>query len=171
MEKFRPKMYYKSIFDINYDFLKEKGIKVLIFDSDNTIVLVDEDEPNDKVVKLFSKLNNDFKVFVASNNTKKRVKRIGDKLNVHAFYSVRKPSDKIKKLLLKKYVVEMKEVAIIGDQIMTDIFMGNRLGAFTILIDPMGKKDLKKTFFNRCAEKIVMRRIKLKRGEYYEQIL
>lgn len=171
MENFRPKMYYKSIFDIKYNILKEKGIKVLIFDSDNTIVLIDEDEPNNNVIELFSKLVHDFKVFVASNNTQKRVKKIGDKLNVHAFYLVRKPSRKIKKLLLKQCNVNMNEVAVIGDQIMTDIFMGNRLGMHTILVDPMGKKDLKKTFFNRCAEKIVMKRMKLKRGDYYEQIL
>lgn len=171
MENFRPKMYYKSIFDINYELLKKMKIKVLIFDSDNTVVLIDEDEPNDNVVNLITKLNKDFKVFIASNNTQKRVKKIGDKLNVHAFYLVRKPSRKIKKLLLKQCTVEMNEVAVIGDQIMTDIFMGNRLGMHTILIDPMGKKDLKKTFFNRCAEKIVMKRMKLKRGDYYEQIL
>ena len=65
----------------------------------------------------------------------------------------------------------MNNVAIIGDQIMTDINMGNRLGMKTILVDPLGEKDLKITFFNRLMEKIVLKRIKVKRGEYYEEIL
>ena len=168
MSKFRPNLYYKSIFDINYDKLKNMNIKVLIFDLDNTIVTVDSDIPNDDVVNLFKKVNKDFKVFIASNNLKERVRKIGNYLDVHAFYSVSKPSKKIKKLLQNKYDVEMNEVAIIGDQIMTDIFMGNRLGAKTILVDPLGEKDLKITFFNRTMEKLVLKKIKLKRGEYYE---
>ena len=168
MSKFKPCMYYKSIFDIKYNLLKDKGIKVLIFDLDNTILLVDEKEPNDKVIELITKLSKDFKIFIASNNYKERVRTVGDKLGVHAFYLIRKPSKKIKKLLLKKCTVEMNEVAIIGDQIMTDIYMGNRLGMHTILVDPMGEKDLKITFFNRVMEKIVLKRIKVKRGNYYE---
>ena len=168
MSKFKPNMYYKSIFDIKYNILKDRGIKVLIFDLDNTVVLVDEKEPNDKVKELISKLSKDFKIFIASNNYKDRVRRVGDSLNVHAFYLIRKPSKKIKKLLLKKCTVEMNEVAVIGDQVMTDIFMGNRLGMHTILVDPMGEKDLKITFFNRVMEKIVLKRIKVKRGNYYE---
>jgi len=168
MSKFRPNLYYKSIFDINYDRLKKDNIKVLIFDLDNTIVTVDNDIPTNEVVKLFKKVSRDFKVFIASNNLKERVRKIGNYLDVHAFYSVSKPSKKIKKLLQNKYDVEMSEVAIIGDQIMTDIFMGNRLGALTVLVDPLGEKDLKITFFNRTVEKIVMKKINLKRGEYYE---
>ena len=168
MSKFKPLMYYKSIFDINYDLLKKNNIKVLIFDLDNTIVLVDEKEPNDKVIELLTKLKNDFKIFIASNNYKDRVRNVGNKLGVHSFYLIRKPSKKLKKLLLKKCTVEMSEVVIIGDQVMTDIYMGNRLGMHTILVDPMGEKDLKITFFNRLMEKIVLKRIKVKRGNYYE---
>ena len=171
MSRFKPNLYYKSIFDINYDLLKKKNIKVLIFDLDNTIMTIDEDLPSEKVVNLLKKLCNDFKVFIASNNLKERVRRIGDYIGVHAFYLVQKPSSKIKKLLLKKCLVEMNEVAVIGDQIMTDIHMGNRLDMLTILVDPMGTKDLKITFFNRCAEKIVLKLIKVKRGEYYEEVL
>ena len=171
MSIFKPKVYYKSIFDINYDLLKKKNIKVIIFDLDNTIITVDEDYPSDKVVELIKELNNDFKIFIASNNKKHRVRRIGKYMNVHAFYSVVKPTKKIRKLLLKKYDVEMNEVAIIGDQIVTDVFMGNRLKMCTILVDPLGEKDLKVTYLNRWLEKKIMKRIKLTRGEYYEEVL
>ncbi len=171
MSKFKPKMYYKSIFDINYDLLKRKNIKVIIFDLDNTIITVDEELPNDKVKELFNKISNDFKIFIASNNKKERVRRIGKYMGVHAFYSVVKPTKKIRKLLLKKYDVKMNEVAIVGDQVVTDIFMGNRLKMYTILVDPLGEKDLKITYFNRWLERRIIKIIKLKRGEYYEEIL
>ncbi len=171
MKVFKPKSYYKSIFDVNYDLLKKKKIKVIIFDLDNTIITVDEELPNEKIKKLFEKLSNDFKIFIASNNKKERVRRIGKYMNVHAFYSVTKPTKKIRKLLLKKYDVKMDEVAIIGDQVVTDIFMGNRLKMYTILVDPLGEKDLKITYFNRWLERRIIKIIKLKRGEYYEEVL
>lgn len=171
MGVFKPKSYYKSIFDINYDQLKKKNIKVIIFDLDNTIITVDEELPNDKIKSLFKKLSNDFKIFIASNNKKERVRRIGKYMDVHAFYSVVKPTKKIRKLLLNKYDVKMNEVAIIGDQVVTDIFMGNRLNMYTILVDPLGEKDLKITYFNRWLERRIIKIIKLKRGEYYEEVL
>ncbi len=168
MIDFRPNMYFKNIFDINYKLLKKKNIKVLVFDLDNTIMTVDDLVPSKEVVSLFQKLNNDFQVYIASNNVKNRVRKIGQYLNVHAFYSVTKPSKKLKKLLLKKKNVKMEEVAIIGDQIVTDILMGNRLHMNTILVDPLGKKDLKVTYFNRWLEGKIMKKINLKRGKYYE---
>ena len=171
MGKFKPSMYYKSIFDINYKLLKEKNIKVLIFDLDNTIMTYDEKKPSKEVVELFQKLSNDFSIFIASNNLKDKVRGIGKYLNVHAFYSLLKPSKRLKKLLLKKMNVKMEEVGMIGDQIVTDVFMGNRLKMKTILVDPLGKKDLKITVFNRWLEEKIMKRIKLKRGEYYEEVL
>ena len=168
MNKFKPKMYCKNIHDINYGLLKEKGIKVLIFDLDNTTVGVDEVVPNEKVVLLIQKLKSDFKVFIASNNSKKRVRKIGEHLGIHGFYSVFKPTKKIRKLLLKKYEVKMEEAAIIGDQIITDILMGNRLKMLTVLVDPISNKDLKVTYFNRWLEKMIMKVMKFQRGEYYE---
>ena len=39
MEKYIPDMYKLNIFNINYELLKEKGIKCLLFDLDNTILL------------------------------------------------------------------------------------------------------------------------------------
>ena len=167
MEKFKPRMYCKSIFNINYNSLFKKNIRVLIFDLDNTIIRADSSLPNDDVVELFQRLSKNFKVFIASNNTKIRVKRIGKYLGVHAFYSVFKPTKRIKKLLLNYNDVKMSEIAIIGDQLITDIFMGNRLNMYTILVDPISE-DLAVTYFNRLLEKGVMKRIKLTRGEYYE---
>ena len=171
MRVFRPRVYYKSIFDVNYNLLKKKNIKAIIFDLDNTIMKVDEEIPSKEVIDLFEKLNKDFKVFIASNNEEERVKKIGKVLNVHAFYKVSKPTKKIKKLLLHKYEVNMREVAIIGDQIVTDIFMGNRLHMYTVLIDPMANKDLRITYFNRWLERRILKIIRLKRGEYYEEVL
>ena len=79
--KYIPKMYQKSIFDISYDKLKEKGIKCLVFDLDNTLGLIDQELPNSDVVELFNKLKKDFDLYILSNNSKtERVDKYKDAL-------------------------------------------------------------------------------------------
>ncbi len=169
MSIFKPKMYFKSIFDINYQKLKEKNIKIIVMDLDNTIAKVNELIPSKNVIELFNRLSKDFKLVVASNNLEKRVSKICEKLSCDYFYKVCKPTAKLKKMLIKKYQINMENVCVIGDQIVTDIFLGNRIGALTILVDPMGTKDLKITYLNRFIERIIIKGIKFKKGEYYDE--
>ena len=53
----------------------------------------------------------------------------------------------------EKYHIKMEDVAIIGDQIITDVFMGNRLHMTTVLVDPITDNDLKITYFNLNSKK------------------
>ena len=63
-------------------------------------------------------------------------------------------------------------MVIIGDQIVTDILAGRRFNIKTILVDPLGEKDLKITSLNRKIEARIVKRYKekgiLERGKYYE---
>ena len=56
MDKFIPDIYQKSIYDISYETLKNKGIKCILFDLDNTIapinVLTPEKELKDLVADI-----------------------------------------------------------------------------------------------------------------------
>ena len=162
-------MYQKSILDIDYEKLKKKGIRLLIFDLDNTILKMGDDLPEECIIDLFKNLNKEFKIVIASNNIQRKVKKIAEYLNCDYLYSMMKPTIKIKKFLDKRYNLDSSKVAIIGDQIVTDIFVGNRLKLYTILVDPLSEKDFKITFFNRWLEKKIMKRINLKKGEYYEK--
>lgn len=167
MKIFKPCEYHKSIFDINYNKLKKKNINLIIFDLDNTILEPDKDLPNNNIKELFNKLQNDFKLVIASNNKKERVGKVANYLSCDKLYSIGKPTKKIKKFIDKRYHIKMENTCIIGDQIVTDIFMGNRLGMYNILIDPISNKDLKVTYINRFLEKRILKILKLKRGDYY----
>jgi len=90
-------------------------------------------------------------------------------MNVEIIYKSLKPSGRIYRFMKKKYTSDMSKVCMIGDQIVTDIIGGNRFKMNTILVDPLGEKDLKITSFNRFLENILMKKIPLKRGEYYEK--
>ena len=171
MNKYLANMYSKSIFDIDYKLLKEKNIKCLIFDLDNTIALIDEHITPKKTKELFNKLKKDFKVIIISNNFKKRVEFYSNQLGVDFISFAMKPSVKGLIQVKMKYKYQKNEMCMIGDQIMTDILSGNKFGIYTVLVDPLGEKDLKITKLNRYLEKKVLvklnKKYNFKKGNYY----
>ena len=173
MKRFYPKMYKKNIYDINYDKLKELGIKCLVFDLYNTIALIDQDYVDSRTKTLFKDLIDKFIVVIVSNNTsKKRVGKYGEILSCDFVYNAMKPSRKSLRKIMRKYKLDCHEIAVIGDQLVTDIQMSTRNKSYPILVDPMGRKDLKITSLNRFIERQILKNYKKKnifsKGEYYE---
>ena len=173
MERFIPDMYQKSIYHIDYDKLKEDGIKCLLIDLDNTCVPYKDKEPNKKLIDLFEMLKDmDFKVIIFSNASKKRLYPFKNTLNVDCSARSKKPFTGKMKKVLKMFNYDLSEVVMIGDQLCTDILCGNRVGVKTILVNPMSKDDLIFTkifryFENRTFKKMAKMDI-LKKGKYYE---
>lgn len=173
MEKFIPDVYQKSIYAINYQKLWNQGIKCLLFDLDNTLVPPSIKEPTKELKELFNELKKmGFKLIIFSNSPKKRLKPFKEQLNVDCSASSKKPFSKKFLLVLSEYNYLVNEVAIIGDQILTDIVGGNKVGILTVLVNPISKKDFIYTKFNRFLEKRIIKKLSKKslfmRGKYYE---
>ena len=173
MNKYVPKMYKKSIQDIDYDKLKIKNIKCIMFDLDNTILKIHKSVPKKETCDLIKKLKADFIVFIVSNNSSnKRVSSTAEKLGVEYVRFAMKPFSRGFRKVTKRYNFAKEEICLIGDQIMTDIIGGNRYGIYTILVDPISNKELKVTGINRFFEKRIIKKLAknnlFKRGEYYE---
>ena len=173
MDNFIPDMYQKSIYHIDYDKLKEDGIKCLLFDLDNTCLPFKYNEPNKKLIDLFETLKDmDFKVIIFSNATKKRLTPFKNGLRVDCSASSRKPNSKKLLKVIKMFNYTLPEVAIIGDQLYTDILGGNRVGIKTILVNPMSKDDMLFTKMFRFMEKKKFKKFAkmgiLVKGKYYE---
>lgn len=169
---FKPTMYKKNVFEINYDKLKKLGIKCLVFDLDNTLGLIDEKKCPDNTKKLITELQKDFLVLIISNNTKKRIAPYLDELGVEGVANSLKPSTLGLRRIIRKYKLKKSEIVMIGDQLVTDILSGNRFKIMTILVDPLGKKDLKITGLNRKIEARIIKKYQkrgvFERGKYYE---
>lgn len=172
LKKFIPDMYQKDIFTINYDILRKNNIKCLLFDLDNTISPAKEKVYCKKTKKLFEKLEKDFKIILFSNNFPKRIKPFKDYYNVDVSCLSLKPFSLKYNKVLKKYGYKKQEVAAIGDQILTDIFGGNKMNITTILVEPLSDKDETETFINRQIEKILFKKFEEKnilvKGRYYD---
>lgn len=173
MEQFIPDMYQQSIFTIDFKKIMNKGIKCILFDLDNTLVPVDVKSPDDKLIQFFTDLKKKkLKLIIFSNSPKRRVKPIADALGVDYLSSARKPSRKNVLYLSEKFNFGINEMAIIGDQMLTDVVSGNRAGIMTVLVSPLTNKDFIYTKPNRFLEKRLMKRLRDKnlfsKDRYYE---
>ena len=61
------------------------------------------------------------------------------------------------------------EVAVIGDQIFTDVYGGNRLNMLTILVEQIAIKDIWITKIKRPIEKYVLKCYKQKSAKQDEE--
>ena len=173
IELYKPDMYKKDIYSIDYKKLKSYGIKCILFDLDNTLVPYYKVRPTRKLKDFIERLKDmGFKVIIFSNSNKKRLTPFKNILEVDCSYSSRKPRQGKFKKVLSEYKYSQSEVAIIGDQIPTDIFGGNRIGIFTVLVKPISSNELIWTKINRIYEKRLIRKLEkigiFKRGEYYD---
>ena len=154
MEQYLPDIYQKSIYTIDYSKLLNRGIKCLLYDLDNTIVSKSDNKPSEKAKELFISLKQKgFNVILFANSPSIRLKGFKQAFGIDGVASARKPLTHKLKKLLKDYGYSLNEVAIIGDQLMTDVKVGNKVGITTILVNPLSDKDFLVTKFNRYFEK------------------
>ncbi len=173
MNYFYPDAYQKSIYTINYQKLKENGIKCLLFDLDNTCVPYTSKITPPKLKNLFEDLEEEeFKVIIFSNSPRKRLELFKSKLNVDCCAKAGKPRKKKFLNIIKTNNYDLSEVAIIGDQLVTDVYGGNKVGITTIFVNPMSNIDMPFTKVYRFIERKVINRMTkkgiFKVGKYYD---
>lgn len=157
--KIYPKLYCKKVTEITPEYLKENNIKALILDVDNTLLdfdlkIVDGLEDWGKEIK-----NNDIKLIILSNSNKEtKVKMVADLLGIEFIKFAMKPLKRGFRLAQKRLEVPSENIAVVGDQIFTDVIGANRSKMFSILVEPLAEKDLWMTRFKRPIENIVIKK-------------
>lgn len=154
-----PEMGIPTFRELDVDLLKKKGIQLLICDIDNTLVAHDVPKANEEVKAFVKKVQEAHIIFVLmSNNTKERVQEFGESVLIEDVYSFAcKPFPFSFQKVCKKYGLSSNQVAILGDQLFTDILGGNLLGMMTILSHPISEKDRFDTKLLRKLERFMGR--------------
>jgi len=156
LKRFFPREFYNSVFEIDYGLLMKKGFCGLVFDIDNTLAAFDIAEPPDNVLELFENLKAmGFKLCLLSNNSEQRVVGFNRKLNLHAIHKAGKPKRRGIYRALELIGLKKEQVVLIGDQMFTDVWGGNRSGVYTILVNPLASRDEWTVKLKRKPEKIV----------------
>jgi len=164
LKKLYPDCYYESIFDIKIADLKDAEIKGIIVDIDNTIIPWNDKNISDEVFNWFKKfIEEGFKLCLISNGMNKRVEYFRNQLDIPAIGNAVKPRKKAYIKSLNILNLKRNEIAVIGDQVFTDVLGGNRMGFMTILVDPLNKNEFFTTRLMRLLEKFV-----IKRGMYHD---
>ena len=128
-----------------------------MLDLDNT--LIDGDTKyNDKIKKWIKELKRKgIKMYILSNSiSTSKVKTIAHKLGLQYYYKAGKPFLKGFNYILEKEKISKQNAIMIGDQVFTDVWGGNRFGIKTILVKPIGKKESILTKVKRPFEYILL---------------
>ncbi len=157
----KPDLLISHLDSLSVEFLKGQGLKGIIVDLDNTIISWRGKTISEGIIKWFAiQQQAGIKFCIVSNNLSKRVTKLSRELGVPAISRAIKPRRKAFKRALLLLGTSPAETAVVGDQIFTDVFGGNRMGLYTILVNPLEQKEFVWTSFARKFERFVMHRIK-----------
>ncbi|MFV0519892.1 MAG: YqeG family HAD IIIA-type phosphatase [Lachnospirales bacterium] len=158
LKRFYPTEYVESVYTIDYNNLKKLGITGLIFDLDNTLAPFDIDHPTEEIKNFIkTRMEEGFKICLVSNNKGKRVEIFNEGLKLPFVSKAGKPKKNGILNGMSQLNLTSKEVVMIGDQMFTDVWVGNRLDMHTILVKPICERDEFTVKLKRGTEKIVFK--------------
>lgn len=153
-----PKEYLQSVYEITVEKLKKLNIDTVIFDIDNTLVPYWIKEPDNKLKEYFATLKNSgIKLGILSNSKEERSKTFCRSVNIPYEFRAKKPSVKGFFKIIERLNSKPEQTMLLGDQIFTDIWCGNRAGAYSVLVKQVDKKDELITAPKRPFEKIILK--------------
>ena len=162
-----PDYLFYNFYDITPEFLKEKGIKYILSDIDNTLAPYEMPLPDEQIIGWIRSLHeNGIGIALISNNGKERVELFNSLLGIPAFPDSKKP----RRLWLKKALESLggkrEECAVLGDQLLTDLLAARCFGVRGIIVPPIKDKTSAFFKFKRMLERPIMRRYIKKHGYY-----
>jgi len=155
----KPDYYLDTVFQIPYEELWENKIRGLVFDIDNTIAPYEEHQPSAKITALMAKLQRmGFQICLLTNNTNRRLKCFDKPLGIDGFANAIKPLARGVRKAMKQMGTKPEHTAIIGDQLLSDVWAGKNARVTTVLVKPLSNKDLAFVHIKRRIEGRLLRR-------------
>lgn len=137
MPLFKPTFFFQGVLEITPELLKEQNIKGLVLDVDNTLAFAGDPTPFQGVLDWMSALReNGISLMVLSNNTMKRVQSFAAGLKVEAISMACKPLPIGFWRAARQMKLPASQVAVVGDQLFTDVWGAKLAGMKTILVAP-----------------------------------
>jgi len=158
-KRFYPTYMYQRVEEIPLELIKKEKIKLIILDMDNT--LIDTNKRYKKELKDWIDImkRNEVSLCILSNSPfKDKVKKISKELGLVFEFNATKPLLKGFKKIINANDVPKDKILMVGDQIFTDVWGGNRIGIKTVLVEPINKKESIFSKIKRPIEKSILQR-------------
>lgn len=159
LEKWKPDYKADNLLEIDWAKFKSEGIEFVFLDIDNTLAehgSRQADQYAHQVVNLIKE--HDLPLCILSNALNNRIEEYAKSLNVDFMGQANKPSTKQITAKLKELKVEPEKTLLIGDQLFTDIWAGNKAGCITILVKQRFLKEAFQVRIKRGLERFLLRR-------------
>ena len=149
---------HERVWDVPLEGLLREGVRGLILDYDNTLALwrgelLPESEEWMRRARAVG-----LRLCVLSNaarsgRVRRSLKRVGVEVEARAL----KPLPRGFRRAARRMGLRPEEVAVVGDQIFTDVLGGNLAGMRVVLVRPLGRREFVTTRLARLLERVVLR--------------
>lgn len=158
--KYQPTWTLSAVYQLTPEMLKEKRIKGVLVDLDNTLVAWNNPDGTDELRVWIRRMKEaKIPVVVISNNSAPRIRRVVDKLELPYISRALKPFSHGLRRAGKLLQLPAASLVMVGDQLMTDIRAANRIGMRSILVKPLVESDAWDTRINRWRERRQLKKI------------
>lgn len=138
-----PKIIARELPEITPALLRQKRIRLLMLDFDNTIVPYTTNVPTEKMEAwLESMKNTGIQLCIVSNSRRDRVKKFCAAHGLDCITHAKKPFAKGIRECLQKYGIPASQAALVGDQIYTDTLGANCQGVTSILVSAINNHNI-----------------------------
>lgn len=152
-----PDYYYSSVQDVDFAALRDRGITTLLVDLDNTLLPRNCEAVTDSACAwTAAAAEAGMTVCVVSNNWHDRVMDLARDMGVPIVAKALKPFPQAFRRALGVTGSRAEQVAVVGDQMFTDVLGGKLMGAVTVLVKPLSSSDLPHTRLLRLIEKALL---------------
>ena len=154
MESAYPDFKFEKATDISPVDLKMMGVKAVAVDLDNTTVAFTSVKPEEGVKEWIRQLRaSGIKVIIVTNTFASRAFLISRLMgNVPFLPWAFKPNTYALKAAANILNVDISEIAMIGDQLFTDVLSANRVGAVSVKVEPIGEKPFFSSYYEKKRE-------------------
>lgn len=155
----KPDMRLDDVTQINCAQLQDRGITGLIFDLDNTLMLPKKCHLLPRIGHWLEEVQqNGMRCIVLTNNPHLDYCQQAEALlKMPVICHAKKPDCEKFIEALQQLQLKPSEVAMIGDRLLTDVWVGQKMDAFTIWVKPLiGKEERPVYRFLRLLEQLTL---------------
>ncbi len=149
-----PDYSFHRIYEIPLSFFQEHAISALVLDVDNTLTTHNNPEPSQQVLIWLEQMKAaEILLTIVSNNRPERVRPFAELLQLDFVANGAKPFPKGILEAARRMATDPRHLAVIGDQLFTDIAGAHTAGATAILVEPMEPESMWFFKFKRALER------------------